>query len=201
MALPRYDYDSDDFYDKIFAHAFKGATDKEIAVILGLDEQVFNSMKNGKYCVWNEKQNQERGQRVREVLIRARTHITFSVRSTYLKAALGGKKVRGVTKRYIETNCECKGQDNECPYCQGTGRIVSKDKAIVMETEAETPPNMQALATWLFHHDPEWRKIQRGQDGEEETETSENGISVEKWIEQETRQKDNEDDTNKTNIS
>ena len=52
------------------------------------------------------------------------------------------------------------------------------------------PYNVQALATWLYHHDPEWRKVQRKQD----TEASEipvdvkKGVSIDAWIKREVEQ-------------
>lgn len=59
------------------------------------------------------------------------------------------------------------------------------------ETEQETPPNVQALSTWLFHYDMTWREIQRGKKDEEEKGIPfdpKKGISVNKWIEREIEQ-------------
>ena len=59
------------------------------------------------------------------------------------------------------------------------------------ETEQETPPNVQALSTWLFHYDMTWREIQRGKKDEEENGIPfdpKKGISVNKWIEREIEQ-------------
>lgn len=46
---------------------------------------------------------------------------------------------------------------------------------------------MQAISNWLYQHDPEWRKIQRGQDVEtEEIPTDiDSGVDIDAWIKQE----------------
>ena len=66
-----------------------------------------------------------------DALTRARAQITAVVRQKYLATALGGLKVKTVIRR---------------------------DGIIIQEVEAELPPNIQALATWLFNHDEEWRQ-------------------------------------------
>ena len=63
---PKFDYDSEDFYDEILALAMQGLTDAEIADALqdkfgeALDEQTFNCMKNGNYIGWSEEENKRR---------------------------------------------------------------------------------------------------------------------------------------------
>ena len=56
------------------------------------------------------------------------------------------------------------GADKHCPKCGGTGWVTLTDKAVIQEGETELPPNMQAISTLLYHHDPEWRKVERKQD-------------------------------------
>ena len=73
------------------------------------------------------------------------------------------------------------GADKKCPYCGGTGWVTLTDKAVVQESEIELPPNMQAIATLLYHHDPTWRKMEKKQD-DEDTLYSENGIDIDKWM-------------------
>lgn len=171
MAEPKHNYDSPDFYKLIEQLAMNGYTDAEIANEINLSEGVFNSMKNGNYDKWNKAQNRKRSTRIAKVLAHGRTKINALVRAAYLKAAFGGKKIKSknVTKRRMKINGE-ETQDEE-----------------IMTTEGETelPPNLQALSTWLYHHDKEWRKVERKED-EETALFSENGISIDKWIEENT---------------
>ena len=165
MARPRkFDYDSDDFYDEILALAIQGLTDAEIADALedkfgqSLDPEVFNTMKNGNYVHWSEEENARRSERLKKVLARGRRKTTSAVRGAYLKAALGGKKVK--SKTVVTRKLRVDG-------------VYTDDVEIqTSETETEMPYNMQALATWLYHHDPEWRKRSMKKDVEE-TEESE----------------------------
>jgi hypothetical protein len=177
----KHDYEMKDFYLAIEALATRGYYDGEIADELNLHIDVFNKMKNGKYAGWTEKENEERGARIRETLLRARRKTNSLVRSTYLKIALGAKKLVNTTRRYVEDRCECGGQDPMCPYCGGTGKIVTQ-KAIIQETEAEMPPNLQALATWLHHHDPEWVKTEGGVTEAQNVQETKKGIDIVEWI-------------------
>lgn len=177
MARPKkFDYDSDDFYDEILALAMQGLNDAEIADALqdkfgqSLDPETFNCMKNGNYINWTEEENETRSARLIKVLARGRRKTTSLVRGAYLKAALGGKKVK--TKTTVRRRLRIAG-------------VYTDDEEIqTSETETEMPYNVQALATWLYHHDPEWRKVQRKQD----TEASDipvnvkKGINVDAWI-------------------
>ena len=118
------------------------------------------------------------------MLARARMKVNSIVRGAYLKGALGGKKIKSTTKRYVQDRCMCEGKDKECAQCGGTGWVQLTDKAISQETEAELPPNMQALSTWLYHHDEDWRKIERKQDEDADDIPTDinHGISVSEWI-------------------
>ena len=180
MNKPTHDYDHKDFYLALEGLAGKGYTDAEIADALELTPQVFSNMKNGCYKGWDERQNTERSEKFKEVLTKARRKINALLRTTYLQMALGARKVTSQTKRWIEDRCECNGQDPQCPYCGGTGRVVSTTKAIIQETEAQLAPSMQAITTWLFQHDPEWVKTKDG--AVEEVETAK-GFDVSRWIE------------------
>lgn len=179
--LPQHDYDSKDFYLAIEALAVRGCTDKEIADELLLAPQTFAAMKNSRYKGWNEEKNEKRGERIRECLERARRKTNQLVRSTYLKMALGQKKVLSQTRRYVEDRCECGGQDPECRYCGGTGKIIRTDKAIVQETESEMPPSLQALSTWLHHFDPEWTQTEAGA-AESAEGNVKKGIDIKEWV-------------------
>ena len=138
-------------------------------------------MKNGKYDKWSDEENERRGGKIRAVLEIARRKTNSLVRSTYLKMALGAKKLVNTTRRYVEDRCECGGADPHCPYCGGVGKVVT-DKCIIQETEAEMPPNMQALANWLHHHDPEWVKTEAGVSEVQEVQEARHGINIEAWV-------------------
>lgn len=178
---PKHDYESDDFYIALAALARSGYYDNEIADELQLAPEVFSRMKNGKYDKWDEEKRERVSARIRTTLEVARRKTNSLVRSTYLKMALGAKKLTNVTRRYIEDRCECGGQDPHCPYCGGIGKVVT-DKCIIQETEAEMPPNMQALATWLHHHDPEWVKTEAGVSDTMEIQEAKKGIDIEDWV-------------------
>lgn len=177
MGRPKkFDYDSDDFYDEILALAMQGLTDAEIADALegkfgvSLSPEVFCCMKNGNYENWSQEENERRSARFTKVLARGRRKINSIVRSAYLKAALGGKKIKNktVTTRKLKID----------------GVYTDDEEIQTTEGETELPPNMQALATWLYHHDEEWRKVERKQD-EDALDVPTNikqGISIEDWI-------------------
>ena len=185
MAKPQYNYDDpeDRFYSKIGELAAKGFNDSEIADLLDLDESVFNRMKNGKYDGWSKEQNETRSALICQVLTRRRRQIIGGLRGTYIRAALGLVKPKSKTIKYVEERCQC-GGDEDCPICGGLGRVTRSDKWVTIETEAETAPNMQAIATLLYHYDKEWRKVERKLD-DDATEVPENvqhGVPIEKWI-------------------
>lgn len=181
MAKPKHDYDSEDFYKRIEGLAMNGYTDSEIANELNLSADVFGSMKNGNYQCWDEEENKRRGDEINRVLAHGRTKIVALLRGAYIKGAFGGKKTKSRIVKFVQDKCECMGQDKKCPYCGGTGWVTLTDKAVVQESEMELPPNMQAIATLLYHHDPTWRKMEKKQDDEDAL-YSENGIDIDKWM-------------------
>lgn len=187
MAKPKHDYDNIDFFKRIEALAMNGYTDEEIANELDLSREVFGCMKNGNYENWTEEENKRRGEQITNVLAHGRTRINALVRSAYLKGAFGGKKTKTKIVKYVQDKCDCMGQDKKCPKCGGTGWVVLTDKAVVQEGETELPPNMQALATWMYHHDPEWRKVERKLDEEASDIPTDinHGVDIGKWIEKE----------------
>lgn len=185
MAKPKHDYDSEKFRQDIAIAASSGMTDEEIADTLNLSPEAFSRMKNGKMDIWSDEENERRGASIRQVLARARRKTNAIVRGRYLKTALGGIRVKSKTKRAIQGRCPvCGGKDPECTECGGTGQVLLTDKSVLQETESETPPNMQALATWLYHHDPEWRKIERNLDEEADDVATDinHGVDIDKWI-------------------
>lgn len=166
----KFDYDSDEFYDEIFALALNGATDKEIA--FGLEEHFgvslspinFGKMIRGNYAPWTDEENERRSARLNRVLEHGRNKINMLVRTRYLKAALGGIVTKNVTKRRMQID----------------GQLT--DNEIIQTSEIELPPNMQALSMWLYHHDPEWRNIQKGLEAADEEINGENGVDIAAWI-------------------
>lgn len=124
----KYNYKSKEFLDQIESLAKKGLTDKEIAFSMGLNPTYFSEKK-------------EAVSELSEVLTRARSQINAIVRQKYLALGLGGIKTKTVIKKAVELE---------------NGEV--SDYQLVQETEIELPPNLNALSTWLFHHDEEWRK-------------------------------------------
>ena len=158
MAKAKHNYKDSDFYDKIEGFAKRGYTDKNIAFQLDLSPETFYRMKNGQYEGWSSEENAERSERICHALMRGREVINAIVRDTYLKMALGQMKNKSVTKKYVEEKCECLGHDKKCPNCGGMGWVTLTDKSVTTETETQMA-NTQALATWLFNHDEEWRRL------------------------------------------
>lgn len=193
MAKPKFNYDSEDFYKEIYALALQGLNDAEIAWALGdnlgvvLDDEgniikesetkgltpdTFAAMKGGSYPLWTPEERERRSARIKKELAHGRAKILGIVRSRYLKAALGGIKVKGhVTRRRYNIIKGIKDEDN---------MVVEE-----VNSEQETAPNMQALANFLYHHDPQFRNIQRGLDEAEADIKVNNGVSIRSWIERE----------------
>ncbi len=180
---PKFDYDADDFYDEILALSMQGFCDAEIADALedkfgeSLDPDVFGSMKNGKYANWTDEENERRSARINRVLARGRRKVNGIVRGVYLKAALGKVKTKGksVTRRKLRIG----------------GEYTDDEEIQTTESEQQLAPNMQALATWLYHHDPEWRKVERrlDEDASEVPTDIDHGIEVDAWIRDEINKK------------
>lgn len=172
MNPQRHDYDSEEFYQEVYGYAFQGAKDEEIADFLEISPQHFNKMKNGTYEGWADADKVARSEKLKEVLERARRKVNFVVRGRYLKAALGGIKIK--SKTTIRKKLRIDGHYTDDEEIQTT------------ENESETSPNVAALATWLYHHDKEWRSIQRGEENNN-VQRSEIGIDIERWIAKEVK--------------
>jgi len=139
-----FDYDGEEFYQAIEQFAAQGFTDKAIAYELAkkfdssLAEGTFHNLKtqkkNGKLT--------DRAARICEALARGREKINQAARATYLQMALGQRKVKTTTNQRFRMK-------------DGT---LTEDE-LVSTTETELPPNMQALSTWLFNHDAEWKQM------------------------------------------
>ena len=150
---PKFDYKSEEFLSKVETYAKKGFTDKEIAFALGLAPQTFSQKKN---------EHSE----LSEVLARGRATITAAVRAKFLAMALGGIKTKSTVVRKL------KDQD---------GKLTGEEELQV--SESELAPNLQAMSVWLYHHDEEWRKVERRMEEEADIPKDiDHGISIDSWI-------------------
>lgn len=101
-----------------------------------------------------------------EVLARGRATITAAVRAKFLAVALGGIKTKSTVVRKL------KDQD---------GNLTGEEELQV--SESELAPNLQAMSVWLYHHDEEWRKVERRQDEDADIPKDiDQGISIDSWI-------------------
>ena len=187
-SVDKYDYDSSDFYAAVENLAVNGATNEEIAVGLNkligtsLTPSRFNRMVRGDNETWTDEQNATRGARLRTVLESARLDTNRIIKATYLKTALGRNVTKTVTtvKRRMRID----------------GQYTDNEEVQTTEVVSGIAPNMQALATWLYHHDSEWRKVTKGQDFETSPDAPPTGTHVKKgiditsWIDQEMTEKE-----------
>jgi len=179
-ASKKFDYDGEDFYKAISNLASRDYTDREIALNIGaeirsivearnnqriddyegddinglnlesteeipdsLNPEVFSRMKNGEYDGWGEQENKLRSMLICQALSQARVKLSLLYKGVYDKLAMGKWKTKTVTTVVRD------GFDKEGNKVNDT---------TVTTTEQELPPNMQALSTWRFNHDPEFRK-------------------------------------------
>ena len=75
------------------------------------------------------------------------------------------------------------------------GELTDNEEIQTTTQEIESAPSLQALSTWLYHFDPEWRKRQRGETSAEEDPMAvpndiEKGIDITQWIDQEVKEKE-----------
>lgn len=150
---PKFDYRGEEFLSQVETYAKKGFTDREIAFALGLAPQTF--------C---EKKNEH--PELCEVLARGRATITAAVRAKFLAMALGGIKTKSTVVRKL------KDQD---------GNLTGEEE--IQVSESELAPNLQAMSVWLYHHDEEWRKVERRQDEDADIpQDIDHGVSIDSWI-------------------
>ena len=152
---PKFDYTSEDFLSLVESYAKKGFTDKEIAYAIGILPQTFCEKKS-EYT------------EISEVLARGRATINATVRAKFLAMALGGIKTKSTVVRKL--------RDTE-------GNLTGEEELQV--NESELAPNLQAMSVWLYHHDEDWRKIERKQDEDADIPTDiEHGINIDSWIQE-----------------
>ena len=179
-AQKKFDYDGEDFYKAIANLASRDYTDREIALNIGaeirsiiearnnkriddfegddfdsleleptdgipdsLNPEVFSRMKNGEYDKWDEQENKLRSMLIGQDLSQARVKLSLLYKGVYDKLAMGKWKTKTVTTVVRD------GFDKDGNKVNDT---------TVTTTEQELPPNLQALSTWRFNHDPEFRK-------------------------------------------
>jgi hypothetical protein len=152
---PKFDYTSEVFLSLVESYAKKGFTDKEIAYAIGILPQTFCEKKS-EYT------------EISEVLSRGRAQINAAVRAKFLAVALGGIKTKSTTKRKLRMEDGTLTNDEE-----------------VQTVETELAPSLQAMSTWLYHHDEEWRRVERNEDMDEDIE-SDGSIPISRWIEENT---------------
>lgn len=150
---PKYDYKGEEFLSLVESYAKKGFTDKEIAYAVGLEPSYFYDLK-GKIL------------EISNVLARGRAQINAAVRAKFLAMALGGIKTKSTVVKKL--------RDIE-------GNLTGEEELQV--SESELAPSLQAMSVWLYHHDEEWRKVERKQDEDNDL-YKENGIDIDKWMEE-----------------
>lgn len=171
-----FDYDSVEWYTAITRLAMQGCTNTEIAygledeLHLHLSPSTFSEMLAGSYQRWNEEQNRERSKKLVYVLEHARYKLNAIVKGRFLKSALGGDKIisKSTTRRRMQID----------------GHFTDDEIIQTTESESVTQPDRAALATWLYHHDKDWRAIQRGGEPDAEADIPEanNGVDISHWI-------------------
>lgn len=179
---PKFDYDSEEWYAAIEQLAKNGANNKEIAAGLKhiinaeIDPCDFNNMVEGCYQGWNDEENNTRSARLRVVLRCARFDTNRLVKATYLKTALGLNSTKSQTtvKRRLRIN----------------GELTDNEEIQTTEVVSGISPNLAALGTWLYHHDPEWRAITQGKNLDDKDVAPEpsqvkKGVSITEWLDKE----------------
>ncbi len=173
MAKPKYDYDSDYFYQRIQESADRQMQenhiiwDKVIAQDLELDTTVFSDMKRGTYTPWSKEENERRSKLINQVLSRARASVEPEVWKMILEMGLGKVQAQDITFDKI-------------------GDKIQDEQRITVH---KLPPNLSALQMWLRHHSQMYRSIESGKLEEEDncdipTDIN-HGVDIGKWIEKE----------------
>lgn len=173
MAKPKYNYDSDSFYQRIQESADRQMQenhiiwDKVIAKDLDLESSVFSAMKSGCYPQWTKQENERRSEQINNVLSHARASVEPEVWRMVLEMGLGKVQAQDITFDKI-------------------GDKIQDEQRITVH---KLPPNLNALQMWLRHHSQMYRSIESGKLEEEENSDIPtdipHGIDVSKWIEKE----------------
>ena len=62
------------------------------------------------------------------------------------------------------------------------GTLTDDEEIQTVESEIEQPPNVQALSNWLYHHDEEWRSIDRNENKNDIPTVDDHGVDIDSWI-------------------
>ena len=88
------------------------------------------------------------------------------MRAKFLAMALGGIKTKSTVVRKLKDQ---------------NGNLTGEEELQV--SESELAPNLQAMSVWLYHHDEEWRKVERRQDEDADIpQDIDHGVSIDSWI-------------------
>ena len=163
MAKPKFNYDGEDFYKEIYALAMQGLNNAEIAYNLGDNLGVAED----EYIV------------------------PYSTEVKGLTPEVFSKMLNGKYQGWNDE--EKKGKVTRKRYNIVNG-VKDEDNMVMEESESiqETAPNMQALANFLYHHDTEFRNIQKGIEEGDINIKVKNGVNISAWLEKENEEaKDN----------
>lgn len=187
MAHPNHNYDSKEFYTLLEKYASVCQYDKDVATLLDLEDTTFSRMKRGIYEGWNEEQNKRRGERISQVLLRARANAVMLVKNNIFRLGIGKATVKSRSVKANAIHCDCKGKDPMCPKCWGSGWIKDEENGVVIqETEQQVAPNLAAMQLWLRHHDPNYRKVERGEEPDGQgTLDPKQGVDMMSWLKRE----------------
>lgn len=162
----KFDYEDPVFYETIQELASAGYSDASIAY--GLADKFGKSLTPESFSRFKNETNDngeptQRNILINQALTRGRSGILQAARSTYYQMALGQRKTSIVRRNAVQKRCPCCFENDmtpkeDCTRCGGTGWYYLTDKVITEESEMEIAPNMQALATFLYNNDPEWRE-------------------------------------------
>ena len=140
----KYNYTDTLFLLEVEGYARDGFDNAQVAKLLCLNPTYFSGLIS-KYP------------EISEALKKGRRPLNVLVENSLYKRATG-LKVKSQTRRWIEEDCSCKGKDESCIYCNGTGKLAT-NKELVMETETELPPDTGAAMAWLKNRKPDqWNK-------------------------------------------
>ncbi|MDR1562268.1 MAG: hypothetical protein LBS54_04165 [Dysgonamonadaceae bacterium] len=131
-----------------------------LAIVEGLARDGLDNKDIAKYFGYNTSYFSTLVQKTPELLKalkRGRKPLEIVVENSLYRRATG-LKVKTQVRKFIEKKCDCGGRDEDCPYCDGKGKIIT-DLEIVQETIQELPPDTGAAALWLKQKKPEiWNK-------------------------------------------
>lgn len=115
------------------------------------DKEIATSLNITPECFSRRK---KRHPEIVNALKKGRTIINALLKSKLLQMALGGIVIKGYKHR------------------------VTVGDQIVTTTIRDSAPNLQAICNWLYHHDEEWRSIEK----KEDIASTHKNTTAEKWV-------------------